>query len=712
MSIRHFFPRSILPVLLVVMALSAQASDDAEKVYEPVEPTSDQSRANILIARQLQFGHFKDQDIDDELASNAMDAYLDQLDSQRLYFTKEDIEEFNDFRDSLKRSLTSGRLDPAFQIYNQYQQRTIGRLEHALSLIEDGIDDLDFDSDDQYQIDRSEADWVKDEAALDQLWRDRIRNAVLSMRLDGQPDEAIEDTLTQRYESQLNRAYEPRSEDAFQYWMNAFTGLWDPHTQYLSPRNSENFDINMSLSLEGIGAVLQSEDGYTKVSRVVPGGPAADEGSLGPADRIVGVGQEDERITNVIGWRLDEVVDLIRGPKGSTVRLEIIPAGTANDMNTETISIVRDEVKLEEQSAQSDMLEMKRDEQPWNVGVVDIPTFYADLKAAREGKKDYKSTTRDVRGLIEDLKKDGMDGLVIDLRDNGGGALTEANQLVGLFVESGPTVQVRGPDGSVQVFEDEENGVTWDGPIIVLVNNLSASASEIFAGAMQDYDRALVMGSQTFGKGTVQAVRPLNHGQLKITQSKFYRISGASTQNRGVVPDLEIMDRIHRDRVAESALDGALAWDEIDPVDHMTYFNFDGVLEELGDMHTQRFDAVEEYQLQQKEMALLEERRDRTHVSLNAEKRRRNLEEFRDRQLSLVNERRSLQDKETFDSWQAYQEDAESRAAMSRRSDLAEDGPDFVVRESGQVLADLLDLNASFASIYHDGSDDEAVAGE
>ena len=712
MRIRHLFPRSILPVILVVLALSAQATTDTERTYNPVEPTSDQARANILIARQLQFGHFKDQDIDDELASDTLDAFLDQLDSQRLYFTQEDIEEFNEYRDSLKRSLTSGRLEPAFQIYNRYQQRTIERLEHALSLIDNGVDQLDFDSDDQYRIDRSEADWAADKEALDQLWRNRIRNAVLSMRLDGQPDEAIEETLTQRYESQLKRAYKPRSEDAFQYWMNAFTGLWDPHTQYLSPRNSENFDINMSLSLEGIGAVLQSEDGYTKVSRIVPGGPASEEGSLGPADRIVGVGQEDERITNVIGWRLDEVVDLIRGPKGSTVRLEIIPAGTANDMNTETIGIVRDEVKLEEQSAQSDMLEMKRGEQPWNVGVIDIPTFYADLKAAREGKKDYKSTTRDVRGLIEGLKKDGMDGLVIDLRDNGGGALTEANQLVGLFVESGPTVQVRGPDGSVQVFEDQENGVAWDGPIIVLVNNLSASASEIFAGAMQDYDRALIMGSQTFGKGTVQAVRPLNHGHLKITQSKFYRISGASTQNRGVVPDLKIADRVHRDRVAESALDGALGWDEIDPVDHMTYFNFDSVLQQLSSMHTERFNAVKEYQLQQKEMALLEERRDRTHVSLNAEKRRANLEQFRGKQLALVNERRTLQDKDTFDSWQAYQEDAESRASMGRRSDLTEDGPDFVVRESGQVLADLLDLNASFASIYHDGTESETVAGE
>lgn len=712
MRIRHYLSSTAL-LLLLAFPAAVHAVVETESDYDPIEPTSDQARANILIARQLQFGHFKDQGIDEGLASDTLDAFLEQLDSQRLYFTQSDVEEFNSFRDSLKRALTSGRLEPAFRIYNRYQQRRIGQLEHVLALIDGGVAKLDFSSDDRYRIDRSEVAWAADSEELDQLWRDRIRNAVLSMRLDGQPDKAIEDTLRRRYESQLERAYKPRSEDAFQSWMNAFAGLWDPHTQYLSPRSSENFDINMSLSLEGIGAVLQSEDGYTKVTRVVPGGPAAKEGSLGPADRIVGVTREDEeQITNVIGWRLDEVVDLIRGPRDSTVRLEIIPAGTANDMNTDTITIVRDEVKLKEQSAQSDMLEMKRGGKPWNLGVIDIPTFYADLQAAREGKKDYKSTTRDVRKLLKDLKQDGMDGLVIDLRNNGGGALTEANKLVSLFIEGGPTVQVQGPDGSVQIFRGEEDSVAWDGPVIVLVNNLSASASEIFAGAMQDYGRALILGSQTFGKGTVQAVRPLNHGQIKITQSKFYRVSGASTQNRGVVPDIEIMDRVARERVAEAALDGAMEWDTIDAVEHADYFDFKSVLEKLTEKHRARFAEVRAYQLQQKEMALLEQRRDRTHVSLNREKRRKRVERFRGKQLAIVNQRRELQDKEPFESWQSYKEDAESRSAMSRRSDLVEEGPDFVVRESGQILADLLDMNTGFSSIYHERSDSDAVAGD
>lgn len=705
------FPSLFLALALLVTG-SVQAKIDTERDYQPVEPTADQGRANILIARQLQFGHFKEQDIDDDLASKTLDAYLEQLDGQRLYFTQGDIDRFDAYRDSMQRALTSGNLEPAFRIYNRYQKRTIQRLEYVLSLLDNGIDNFSFDDDDRYRLDREDAQWASGEEELDQLWRDRIRNAVLSMRLDGQPDEAIIDTLTRRYESQLDRAYDARSEDAFQQWMNAFAGLWDPHTQYLSPRTSENFDINMSLSLEGIGAVLQAEEGYTKVSRIVPGGPAAQEGSLAAADRIVGVAQKDETMKNVIGWRLGEVVDLIRGPKGSKVRLEVIPAGSQNDMNTHEITIVRDEVKLEEQSAQSDMLEMKNGGDPWQLGVIDIPTFYADLKAARQGKEDYRSTTRDVRGLLKDLKSDGMDGLVIDLRGNGGGALSEANQLVGLFIENGPTVQVRGPDGSVQVFEDEGRDVAWDGPVVVLVNNLSASASEIFAGAMQDYGRALVVGSQTFGKGTVQAIRPLNHGQLKITQSKFYRVSGGSTQNQGVIPDITIEDRIDRENVAESALDGALAWDEIDTLDYRRYFSFSNVLKTISKQHKARFSKVPEYKLRQREIELLNERRNRSWVSLNAEARRDEQKAFRDKQLSIVNKRRKLQDKEPFDSWQAYEDDAESRPAMARRSELADEGPDFVVREAGAILTDLLAQSEHYASIYNETPEKGAVAGE
>ncbi len=697
--------------LLVLISLPAHGKIDPRGVYQPVEPTADQSRANILIARQLQFGHYVDKKVDEDVASRALDAYLDQLDKQRLYFLESDIEEFERHRGDMERALKSGRLDIPFRIYNRFQQRTIERLEFALSLIEDGIDEFDFDGDEEYKLDRSEADWASDREALDVVWQDHLRNAVLNMRLDDQDDEAIQSTLKRRYESRLNRVFEPRSEDAFQSWMNAFTRLWDPHTQYLSPRSSENFNINMSLSLEGIGAVLQSENEYTKVMRIVPGGPADQQGELGPADRIIGVGQEgDDHMVNVIGWRLDEVVDLIRGPKESKVRLEVIPAGATNEMSTTEIEIVRDEVALEEQAAQSHMLEQERDGHPWNVGVIEIPTFYADLEAARAGDSDYRSTTRDVRKLIDNLKDDGMDGLVIDLRNNGGGALSEANALVSLFVEAGPTVQVRGADGSVQVFEENNTDVAWDGPVIVLVNGLSASASEIFAGAMQDYGRALVMGSQTFGKGTVQAVRPLNHGQLKITQSKFYRISGDSTQSRGVVPDIEVPSRIRRSQIGEAALDDALAWEQIDGLDHQVYFDFSGVLDNIRERHHERFSRVPEYQLLLREIELMEDRENRTHVSLNADKRRAEQDELQQRQLAIVNERRQLQDKEPFDDWKAYEEDAEANRAMARRSRMSEDGPDFVIRESSNVLADLLEKDKGFASIFHDRDGTEAAA--
>jgi len=695
--------------LIMAIPLSAAATGNERPVYKAVEPSADQSRAKMIVARQLQMTHFRDQNIDSELAGRVMDAYLDSLDDQRLYLMESDIEHFKPLRSSLDRALRSGQLSPAFRIYNHVQARTVERLQYALSLLEEDFDAFDFDADEDFKIDRKEAAWAKDQEELNTIWRQRIKNAILEMRLDDQDDEDIRKTLTRRYESRLNRTLQSRSEDAFQTWMNAFTMLWDPHTQYLSPRVSENFDINMSLSLEGIGAVLQSDNEYTKVSRVVPGGPAARQGQLQTADRIVGVGQgEDGEIENVIGMRLDEVVDRIRGPKESRVRLEIIPASSSSEVNTREITIVRDEVKLEEQAAQKHMMEMERDGQPWNVGVIDIPTFYADLRAAQAGDKDYTSTTRDVRRLIEEMKADGMDGLVIDLRNNGGGALMEANSLVGLFIESGPTVQVRAPNGQVQVYQEEDEGVAWDGPVIVLVNRLSASASEIFAGAMQDYGRAVIMGSQTFGKGTVQGIRSLNHGQLKITQSKFYRVSGDSMQHRGVVPDIEIPSRIRSDKIGEDALDDALGWDQIDPVDHKLYYDFSSLMDNVRETHRERFEKHPEYSLLIREIELMQEQSERTHVSLNADKRRAENERFREKRLEVANKRRVLNDKEPFANWKAFEEDAEA-SVMRARSGTSDKEPDFIVEEGAQVLADILALNDSFASIFQSDSERRAA---
>lgn len=696
-SLRRTGRALVLGLALLPVGLHAAIDRETLPAYEAVAPTVDQARANILIARQLQFTHFRDRAIDDSLSSDVFDAYLDYLDGQRIYLTQQDINSLDQARFRLGSALKTGQLQPGFDIYNIVQQRIIERLNFALSVIDQGIDKLDFSTSEQILLDRSEAGWESDTAALNKLWVKRIKNAVLAQRLNGTDDEAITDTLRRRYEGQLKRATQVRSEDAFQAYMNAFTGMWDPHTSYFSPRTSENFNINMSLSLEGIGAVLQSDNEYTKVVRLVPGGPASKQGQLQPADRIVSVTQEDEKKpVNVIGWRLDEVVDLIRGPRESVVTLEVIPANATDETVTRTIAIKRDKVKLEEQSASSDTINLERKGREYRIGVIQIPTFYADFKAMQQGDPNYKSTTRDVRRLIEGLEKDGVEGLVIDLRNNGGGALHEANDLVGLFIDEGPTVQIRNSSNDVQVLTDQDPSVVYDGPLVVLVNRMSASASEIFAGAIQDYGRGLVVGSQTFGKGTVQAVRPLNHGQLKITQSKFYRVSGGSTQHKGVVPDIEIPSRIDKTRIGEDALDHALPWDRIEAVLHDRYFDFSGIIDELRRRHDERFNENPEFRLLQQEIDFLNEQREMNYVSLNIDERKEYQSRIERTRLTIANARREIRGEAPFETLKQLEDWEDTQAADLDNTD---EELDFVVREGGHIMADMLELDQRMASI-------------
>ncbi|MGP9834099.1 carboxy terminal-processing peptidase [Marinobacter sp. NSM] len=686
-----------LTLSLLMSGMSvAQAKIDDTAVYQPVAPTIDQARANILIARQLQFTHFRNLGISDELSGDVFDAYLKYLDGQRIYLSQQDIDLLAKAKSRLGSALKTGQLQPGFEIYNLVQQRIIERLQFALNIIDNGLDELDFNTDERIRVDRSKADWEPDQDALDALWIKRIKNAVLAQRLNGADDDTIKDNLRRRYEGQLKRAYQARSEDAFQAYMNAFAGMWDPHTSYFSPRTSENFNINMSLSLEGIGAVLQSDNEYTKVVRLVPGGPAAKQGQLQTADRIISVAQEGEKPVNVIGWRLDEVVDLIRGPRDSTVTLEVIPANATDESVTRTIAISRDEVKLEEQSASKDIIELDRSGETYRVGVITIPTFYADFQAMQAGDPNYKSTTRDVRRLLDELKEQGVDGVVMDLRNNGGGALHEANDLVGLFIDKGPTVQIRNANNDVQILNDEDPSVTYDGPLVVLVNRMSASASEIFAGAIQDYGRGLVVGSQTFGKGTVQAVRPLNHGQLKITQSKFYRVSGGSTQHKGVIPDIEIPSRVDTSRIGEDALDHALPWDQIEAVPHTRYFDFTGVIDELRKRHEGRFSASPEFSLLEEEIEFLTKQREMTYVSLNMDERKAHHEQIERTRLTIANARRELRGEKPFKNLDELEQWQDEQAADL---DTTDEELDFVIREGGHIMADLLELDQRTASI-------------
>ena len=432
------------------------------------------------------------------------------MDRGRAYFTQQDIEEFEEYRYELDDLLKRGDLKPAFAIFNRYQASLIDRLNFLIKEIDKGVDRINFELPDSIRIDRDELPWPANDKERDIVWQKRLKAAALSLRLNDKTDEEISEQLTKRYKNQLKQALQTKSEDAFQLYINAFTKSYDPHTVYFSPRTSENFNINMSLSLEGIGAVLKSEEDHTSVVRLVPAGPADKEGTLEPTDKIIGVGQgKSGPLIDIVGWRLDDVVELIRGPKDSTVRLEVIHLESDVEI-TKIISIVRNTVRLEEQAAQAKLLEIKDEQGSHLIGVLDIPTFYIDFQGKQSGDPDYKSTTRDVKKLIKRLKAQQVKAIVVDLRGIGGGSLEEARSLTGLFIDEGPMVQVKSARRRTSVLADQDNQIYWDGPLVVMVNRLSASASEIFAGAMQDYGRAVIIGHHTFGKGSVQTLIPWN----------------------------------------------------------------------------------------------------------------------------------------------------------------------------------------------------------
>ncbi len=472
--------------------------------------------------------HYRALEVDDQLSERLLENYLDALDPLRQYFLKSDIEDFQQWRNSLDDALENGEMDAAFAIFNRYRKRVIDRLNDNIALLE-GDHEFDFTREEHLTIDTDNRDWAEDKAALDEHWRKRVKDSYLRLLLADKEEEEIPELLVKRYRNQVKQMEKRDAEDVFQLSMHALASLYDPHTSYLSPRQLENFNISMSLSLEGIGAVLQTEDEFTRVVRVVPGGPADKQGELAPRDKITAVGQDDEEMQDVVGWRIDDVVDLIRGEKGTTVRLEVIPAGVESTGATRTISIVRDKVSLEEQAAQSHVLELETGQGVRKVGVIEVPAFYMDFEAYRARDPNFKSTTRDVAKLVKALKEQQVDGIVLDLRNNAGGSLHEATTLTDLFINPGPVVQIRHTNEMISRQHRSRSHPLYDGPLLVLINRLSASASEIFAGAIQDYDRGLVVGTRSFGKGTVQAMVPLDSGQVKLTESKFYRVSGDST---------------------------------------------------------------------------------------------------------------------------------------------------------------------------------------
>jgi carboxyl-terminal processing protease len=683
LNILKFFRTA--PLLLAAISLPSWAL---------IEYSDAQRETIVEMLEQLEERHYAKLEYDDLLSSQHLDSYLTSLDNSKMFFLAADIEEFEKYRSVMDDELPRGRLDAGFSIFNRFHERLETRLESVVESLPETVAGLDFDLDESYPLDTDDRQWAATEAELDERWRKHVKNQVLGLKLADKDPEEIAPTLSKRYTNQLNRVRQYNEQDVFQIYANALTELYDPHTNYFSPRRSENFNINMSLSLEGIGAVLQLEDEYTKVARLVPKGPADKQGELHPSDRIVGVGQgEDGELEDVIGWRLDEVVELIRGPKDSTVRLEVIPAKSKSSDQRKVITIVRNKVKLEEQSAQKKVLEIPNGDEMLRVGVIDIPAFYIDFEAMRRGDKDYKSTTRDVKKLLAELQEEGVDGIVVDLRNNGGGSLQEANELTGLFIEYGPTVQIR--HSSRRVWRDGKRLKTdfYEGPLVVLINRLSASASEIFAGAIQDYQRGIIVGDRSFGKGTVQTMIPLTEGQLKITESKFYRISGESTQHRGVVPDLTFPSLYDPEEIGESSLDHALNWDQINPVRHRRYSDLSALLPTLNTLFEERSINNPDFIFLEEQVGLVQQTRDITELPLNESARIALRESQEEKALVIENKRRKARGEEPLASLdeEEPEEEPEEEAPVDEAAESEEEEtPDVLLTEAGNVLVDAL----------------------
>lgn len=665
----------------------------AANKWDSLQPDRDEIVASLNVVELLKRHHYSKPPLDDARSVIIYDSYIKLLDPARSYFTAADIAEFDKWKTQFDDFLKSGNLDPGFTIYKRYLDRVKQRLDFALAELNKGVDKIDFTTKETLLIDRKDAPWMKDQAELDDLWHKRVKDEVLRQKIAGKEPKQIQETLTKRYKNQLARLDQTRAEDIFQAYINTFAQSYDPHTNYLSPDNAENFDINMSLSLEGIGAVLQSDNDQVKIVRLVPAGPAAKTKQVAPADKIIGVAQGNKEMVDVVGWRLDEVVKLIRGPKGSVVRLEIIPASNApSDQTSKIVSITREAVKLEEQAAKKSVLKLKQDGRDYKLGIIEIPAFYLDFKAYRAGDPEYKSTTRDVKKLLTELQKEKVDGVVIDLRNNGGGSLQEATELTSLFIEKGPTVLVRNSDGRVDVLEDENPGAFYKGPLALLVNRLSASASEIFAGAMQDYHRALIIGGQTFGKGTVQTIQPLNHGELKLTLAKFYRVSGQSTQHQGVLPDIDYPSIIDTKEIGESALPEAMPWDTIRPAIRPASDPFKPFLAQLKAQHEARSDKDAEFTYIRDRLALTQKLMNEKTVSLNEQERRARHDEIEAKQLALENVRRKAKGEEPLKELKKEDEDA-----LPAEDENTKPEDDAYLSETGRILIDYLSASTKVA---------------
>jgi len=679
--------RWIFGAFVGLWALSGIAAIPAVTSDNDLGPEARHEKIGQLVSEFIQKSHYRHADVDDDLSSKVLDRYIYALDNNRMYLLASDVESFEHHRYQLDDMVRSEPLDPVFEIFGVYRTRVRERLNFALLQLET---EPDFSIDETYVFDREDLPWLQTKAELDDLWRKRVKNDAMNLRLAEKDWTETQEILRKRYTRFLKRMDQIKSDDVFETFMNAFAHTLDPHSSYLSPRNSEEYRIQMSLSYFGIGASLQIDDDYVMVINIIPGGPAAIDGKLQPKDRITGVAQgEQGDLIDVIGWRLDDVVQLIRGPADTIVRLQIMPAGALPGTPEKIISLTRNQVKLEEQAAKSETITVPREGRDWSIGVIKVPSFYRDYRALSNGDKDYTSTTKDVRHLIAELEDQGIDGLIIDLRNNGGGHLTEATALSGLFIDNGPVVQLRNSSGRISRLDDPDPvpRVSYNGPLAVLVNRFSASASEIFAAALQDYARGVIIGQQTFGKGTVQNLYSLDQyvrrpdeaglGQLTLTIGKYYRVTGESTQHRGVRPDIALPSAIDVELVGESVRETALPWDTIRTTKFQAGAPLDSTISSLMASHNSRSKDDPDFQYLMAGILDVEQIRAQTSVSLNIEDRRAEREDEINRRLARENERRAALQLEPV-------------ATMEELEAL--EPPDVHLDEAAAIVTDLAEL--------------------
>ncbi len=682
--------RHLLIMLLAIVAGSGLATSLATAPETEILQASPRHRLTAQsITTLFEERHYRRTTIDNDVSSRIFDAYLEALDPNRQYLLAADVSDFEHYRYALDDSVRHGDLEPVFDMFRVLRDRTVERMELARIQLQVKPD---FTLDELFEFDRRESPWASDRDVLNEWWRRRVKNDVLSLLLSDRSLEDAVDVLDKRYQQVNRRVDQINSDDVFETFMNAYSHTMDPHSTYFSPRNSEEYRIQMSLSYEGIGASLQLRDDYVTVLSIIPGGPAAVSGKPQIDDRITAVGQEiGGELVDVVGWRLDDVVQLIRGPGGSIVRLQILAAGAAPGSEEQVIHLVRDKIKLEAQAAQKSTVEVARGSEKITIGVIDVPSFYQDFVARAHGDKNYTSTTNDVKRLIEELKAEGLEGLVIDLRGNGGGHLDEATDLTRLFIEDGPVVQLRTRDRNkerIRTFGgSRDETVVYSGPLAVLVNRYSASASEIFAAAIQDYDRGVIVGQQTYGKGSVQHLFPLRPtpkndrgewGQLTLTSGKYYRVTGESTQHRGVLPDILLPSAVDASEIGESTRDSALPWDTIDPARFVADDSMDQAIGALVEMHSQRTAVSPDYSYLLSDIEAYQEVRSRDSVSLNLNERREERDASRLAQLQRENSRRAAHGLPPLDSLEELDE-----------TEL----PDVVLQEAAEIVGDMVELD-------------------